>query len=137
MRSLLILLFIPIFAYAQEDSEKAVVQLSDQFMGLVKAEEYTKAFALLQPLWPIEESTYKNLVEQTNEQMGSVKNRFGAIVGTEYIRTEKVGDSLLRLIYLQKFEKSSLRWSITFYNPSGEWLVNSVSWDDKVGTLFE
>jgi len=76
-------------------------------------------------------------VEKTADQMGSIKSGFGEVTGTDFVRLETIGSSYLRFIYLQKFEKSALRWIITFYNPAGKWLVHGVAWDSSVDSLFE
>jgi len=111
--------------------------LSDQFMEFVKLEKYPEAFESLKPHWPLEEANFKALVDSTVTQMKVQKKTFGAVTGTEFIRAEKIGNSFLRLTYLQKFEKSAFRWRITFYNSSDKWLVNAVSWDHSLDPLFE
>jgi len=138
MKTLLLFLFLcPLLANAQQDSLKAMAVLSDQFMEFVKLEKYPEAFESLKPHWPLEEANFKALVDSTVTQMNAHKKTFGAVTGTEFIRAEKIGNSFLRLTYLQKFEKSAFRWRITFYNSSDKWLVNAVSWDHSLDPLFE
>jgi len=137
MKLIPLLLILPLLAFSEPEPQNAMASLSDQFMEQVQGEKYSDAFDLLKPYWPLEENNYNNLIDQTVEQMGGIKGNFGAVTGTDFVRAETIGSSYLRFIYLQKFEKSALRWRITFYNPSGNWLVHGVSWDDSVDSLFK
>jgi len=132
----LTLLLFPLSSFAGFATKAEVGEVSDEFMTLVEAEKYNEAFALLKPDWPVAEEDYQTLKTMTAEQMVVVKNGFGAVTGAEWIRTEEIGESYIRLTYLQKFEKHALKWVLVYYNPADEWLVNQVSWDDNIDTLF-
>lgn len=135
--SLALSLFLtPFVTMAALQSEDDVRKVSDQFMEQVKAEQYEDAFALLKPIWPLPEADYRGLVATTNEQMRLVESSFGKVLSFEFIRKQSAGDSLLQLIYLQKLENTPIRWVLTFYKPVDTWLVNSVSWDDTLESLF-
>jgi hypothetical protein len=63
---------------------------------------------------------------------------FGKPLGeVEFVREEFVGNSLLRLIYLEKFERNAIVWRLTYYRPNGQWFLHTLSWDDKPQDLFE
>jgi hypothetical protein len=63
---------------------------------------------------------------------------FGKPLGeVEFIREELVGRSLLRLIYLEKFERNAIVWRMTYYRPNQEWFLHTLSWDDKPQDLFD
>jgi len=140
MKSLIIHFFlagIPAVLAAALQTEDKVQEIAKQFMAEVESGNYSEGFALLKGHWPIAESDYKTLVAKTNEQMPEVEASFGAAMGIERVRSETVGESLLRLTYLQKFAKHAIRWQLTFYRPNSHWLVDHVSWDDNLEALFQ
>ena len=52
--------------------------------------------------------------------------RYGNSIGFELISNIKVGSSLVRYVYLHKFERNALRWRFDWY----------FNFDDKVQELF-
>lgn len=95
------------------------------------------AFAALASHWPLARAELDALAAQTTAQLAGVGQRFGATLGHEQLRSMEVGTSLLEHTYLVKFERHAIRFSCRFYRPDAHWLVNSVSWDDKINELFE
>ena len=47
-----------------------------------------------------------------------------------------VADSILRIAYIETFERHIIRWVFTFYRPEDRWVVNGVTWDDDIDALF-
>jgi hypothetical protein len=94
------------------------------------------AYAELSMYWPLPKEEIQNLGYQSKTQLGMVSTRFGALVGAEHAQTTLVGLSLVRHLFLIKFENHALRFSCIFYKPHKEWLVNAVIWDDKLQNAF-
>lgn len=115
----------------------ATRQLADKAVAFVKQEKFPEAYDLLKPYWPLPAVEIDGLANQMNTQWPMVKQRFGASLATEFVRTRKVGESFIEYTYIQKFERHALRWKFVFYKPVDHWLINAVSWDDEVRQLFE
>lgn len=111
-------------------------KLADQFMTLTAEGSYDKAFALMKPHWPMPAAEIDNLAYQTQSQLKMASERFGKLVGSEFIQTNKIGESYIRYIYIQKFSNHATRWMIVYYRATTEWKVNAVVWDDKTPELF-
>jgi hypothetical protein len=62
--------------------------------------------------------------------------RYGNSIGSEFIRDIRVGSSLVRYIYLHKFERNALRWRVDWYRAADDWRVVYFNFDDKVQELF-
>lgn len=118
-------------------SEKDIKKLADDFMAEISKGFYKEAFNMLKPFWPLPETEINNLADQTESQLKTVANRFGKLLGFEYIQSNRIGDSYIRFMYIQKFANHATRWMIVFYRPLEEWIVNAVVWDDKTHELFE
>jgi len=112
-------------------------KVTDKAVALFQQEKIAPAYAALKPYWPLPAVEIDNLANQTNTQWPVLKPRFGASIGTEFITEMKAGESIARFIYLQKFENHAIRWVFTFYRPKDRWVVNGVSFDDRIDLLLE
>ena len=112
-------------------------KVADQAMASAQREKFEDAYSAVKPFWPLPAIEIDGLANQMRTQWPMVQQRYGKSLATEFIKEEKVGESFVRYIYLQKFERHALRWTFVFYRPAGEgWLVNAVSWDDGISELF-
>lgn len=69
-------------------------------------------------------------------QLPVMSQRFGKSNGYEFIREEKTGESLLRIIYIHRFEKHPMRWSFYFYRGKSGWVLDTFKTDDDIRQLF-
>lgn len=111
--------------------------LCDDAVKALAQSKIRQSFALLKPHWPLPAEEIDNLSYQTESQLKMVASRFGAPTGTDFVGSKSAGQSLIRHVYLAKFERHAIRYTCTFYKPGATWLVNSIQWDDKVGSLLD
>lgn len=62
--------------------------------------------------------------------------RYGNSTGFEFVREARVGSSLVRYVYLHKFENNALRWRFDWYRAGDHWRVVYFNFDDKIQELF-
>ena len=110
--------------------------LGDAFMKLVAAGKIDDAFELMRPYWPIPQNEVNAVRVKTGQQRAMVATRFGDILGSAFVREEKVSDFIVRYTYVEKRDVHVIRWLITFYRPVDTWKVNAVTWDDDISALF-
>lgn len=115
---------------------KATKRLAENVVLLVEQNSIDDAFKQLKEYWPLTSVEIEDLLAHTKEQRQLVTERFGKPIGIEFVRTEHVGDSMVRHVFIEKFEKHGLRWQLSFYKPSDTWIVNSIYWDDKISELY-
>jgi hypothetical protein len=127
---------IPSFAETLK-TENDVKKLADNFMADIGKGAYAEAFQIMKPHWPMPEAEINNLAYQTESQLKMASDRFGKLQGSEYIQSNRIGESYVRHIYIQKFSNHATRWMIVFYRPIDEWKVNVIIWDDKTYQLFD
>ncbi|EON90563.1 hypothetical protein MARLIPOL_18148 [Marinobacter lipolyticus SM19] len=116
-----------------EDTKSLCQKAADTF-GAGKAKE---SFNILQPYWPMPSEEINNLAYQTETQLKMVSERFGKILGADFVGTKVAGTSFVKHTYIGKFEKHAVRYVCMFYKPKSEWVVNAVFWDDQTPALFE
>ena len=117
-------------------TEEDARALTEAAMQQVVAGEYQAAFEILRPHWPLPMGEFDTLLQTTMTQRSTIAPRFGSSLGYELVRSETVGDSLLRFTYIEKTERHVLRWLFRFYKPEDVWIINSLEWDDEVEALF-
>ena len=117
-------------------SEKEATKLAEQALAHFAKEEFDQGYRSLLPYWPLPEAEIVTLIDQTQSQWEIVRTRFGKTLGTEIVRTERIGSSFLRLRFIQKFDRHALRWTFAFYKPKDSWVINEVSFDDEIDDLY-
>lgn len=60
----------------------------------------------------------------------------GVIWGTDYVKTERIGSSYIRHIYLINYDSFSMRYNCSFYKPDKLWYFNRVNWDSDIESLY-
>jgi hypothetical protein len=137
MSAYLCLVALPGFALGESFANLAEARkVSDLAVSLFREEKIVEGYGILKPYWPLPPVEIDNLANQTNMQWPMVRQRFGAAVGTEFVRERKVGESIAEYVYLQKFQHHAIRWVFIFYKPQDRWFMNSVSFDDNIRSLL-
>ena len=118
------------------DNLDEVRALTQRSMDHVLAGRVDELFTVMLPYWPLPENEFSMLRMQTMTQRNVVGERFGATVGIALVYEQIIADSIVRITYIEKFERHIIRWVFTFYKPKDQWLVNSLVWDDDIDALF-
>lgn len=116
--------------------EKIVRQLVDGAMMQIANDNVKGGIETLAAYWFLSRTQLDAGISKTTEQRKSFQSRFGKPVGVQFIEQVEVAETVLRLVYLEKFENSAIRWQFYFYKPQGEWRFNYFVVDDNLGGLF-
>lgn len=114
---------------SQAQTLRSVDDLRDvtrQAMGHVLTGDFGAVFDTMAPHWPLPENELAMLSVQTLTQRNMLGQRFGKTVGVDLASEQLVGDTIMRITYIEKFEVHLIRWVFTFYKPGDEWLVNGI-----------
>jgi len=91
---------------------------------------------MVKPYWPFPEDKLETLVAQTGQQRSLLAKRLGKSLGFTLVRREVAADTFLRLIYVERFDNTGLRWTFTFYKVRDTWKFNGFAWDEEIARLF-
>lgn len=134
---LVLLLAVPP-AHAEEIKDLAGVRkVADAAMGLLGKGDVRGALIALKPYTALPVAELDVAISRSQDQRALVASRFGRTLGVEFLDQKAVGDSLVRLRYIEKFEKHIFRWQLYFYRPVETWLFDTFWFDDKIQALFE
>lgn len=68
-------------------------------------------------------------------QVVALEGLFGVPIGFERLREERFGESLLRLLYVSKYQQAPIMWEFFYYRPDGEWSLINVNIQRGFGLL--
>lgn len=68
-------------------------------------------------------------------QIATGQSLYGNPVGQELVFREPLGESVLRLVYLQKFERLPLVWEFYFYRTRSRWILINIQFQDQLDLL--
>jgi hypothetical protein len=118
-------------------TEKECRSFSDTLMDHFVAANFQEGLNSAKPYWPLPEVEIDSMANQIKQQWPVVDQRFGKAIDKEFIKEKRLGKSFVRFYYLHKFEKHAIYWQIDFYKPHEEWLINHITFLDKLDSLFE
>ncbi len=126
-------------AHGQEylKGTKELSQHAEGVMNDFEKAEYTTAFDALRAYWPIPENEVDQLESQTIKQFNVAIDRFGAVMGYDFIKEQTINDFVIRKIYVIRFEKHMIRFLFTYYKSDKGWILNAFKWDDQYEELLE
>jgi hypothetical protein len=142
MRTMAVVLLASLLAtsaLADQKGLETMVQMravTDQIMTKVGTGDLEGGLGLMQPLTVIPTSEFEAAVGQVKLQAPMYAQRFGPQTGSEFIKEDKVGDSLVRLTYIAKFEHHAMRWQFYCYHARAGWVIDTFRFDDQIQALF-
>jgi hypothetical protein len=111
-------------------------KVTDAAMVKVGSGDIEGGLKEIRPFTVIPSAEFDAMMGQLPLQLPGITARFGSSIGQEFIKEDRLGDSLVRLVYVNKFEKHAMRWLFYCYKGKGGWVVNTFRFDDKWHELF-
>lgn len=133
----IVLSTLTLLANAQGVQSVAEVRkITDDVMSKVGKGELEAGLRTFKSLTIIPEAEFEAMLGQAITQLPIAASRFGPVAGSEFLREDRIGESLARFVYIQKFDKHALRWIFYLYKGKSGWVINTFRFDDKWPELF-
>ena len=133
--SLVLLFCSNTFADTLKDAGEAR-RLTDRVMAKVGEGDIAAGLQLVKPVLVVPAPEFNSLLEQLKTRLPAMSKRFGKSIGYEFIREDKIGENLLRIVQIHRFENHAMRWSFYFYRGKNGWVLNTFKTDDDIKQLF-
>jgi len=133
-------LFIAFCSSIQADTLKdkeAARELAKKVMEKIADGDTEGGVSLVKPYFIIPDHEFAGMLNSIRMQAPAIEQRFGKTIGTEFVALEEAGDSLMLIMYMQKFEKHVMRWKFYFYKPNDAWVLNTFNTDDQIQLMFK
>jgi hypothetical protein len=111
-------------------------ELAEKVLSRAAVGDMDGIATVVKPYWPFPEDELETLVVQTAQQRNLLAKRLGKSLGFTLVRREIAADTFLRLVYVERFENTGLRWMFIFYKVKDIWKFNSFAWDEEITRLF-
>ena len=142
-KNLLIVLTTAILALgagggAAPQGEDALKQATDTFMTRVTSDQAEQALGDLVDHYWFDRSditkTKASFLNQLTPEMTKMEGSLGKALPKQYefVGTKRLGKSVVRLVYIQKFENFFAPWSFTFYKAKDEFRLAGINFGDSV-----
>lgn len=123
--------------WAQPVPTKADLRkITDQIMDQMGRGGIDAGFKLLKPRTIVPEAEFDAMVGQAKLQIPMIAQRFGDPLGSEFIREECAGQSVIKFTYISRYDRHALRWRFYGYRGSKGWVINTFAFDDKLQELL-
>ena len=117
-------------------SAGAARDFTNKIMTRIATGDIEGGLKMMKPYTIVPAAEFDAAVGQAALQLPAIAQRFGKSLSQESISESKVGESLVRLVYLQKFERHAMRWRFYLYKGSAGWVINTFNFDDRIHELF-
>jgi hypothetical protein len=115
--------------------DKDVIKKLDKFFQKIISDNIEAGYDDLLKNSPIvlKKDDLSNLIKQTSRSI----EVYGKIQGFEYVNSEIITESFIRLRYLALHANYPMRWVFTFYrSPEKSWIVSNIKLDDQSEIFF-
>lgn len=93
-------------------------------------------FELVKPYILFSETKFNEIRTELVKQEPVIKNYYGETMGFELIKVTEIGESLMLLEYIQKYENHLTYWQFYFYRPKDGWMLSVLKFDDEIKSIF-
>ena len=131
-----------LFAQAPSSDQKretppALQAVLDRVVGKLKVNDLDGVFAEYRKHAIINNQEGCRLLELNvrNARFTALQS-FGESAGVELVSRHAAGDSLLRFVYLEKFEQGAFVWTFTAYRARDEWRFLAINFTNDLDTVF-
>ena len=114
-----------------------VEKSTEAALKLVKNGQIDEFVETFKPIWKMPEKEINEAKEKLVNQKKQAGERYGKTLDIQYVKTEVVADTLIKIDYVQKFENNAMRWTFYYYKPATEWYLNTFFWDPQINLLFK
>lgn len=117
-------------------SKQVMINTCASFMELFKNGKYDEGFDMLKPYTVIEDYKMDTLAYTAKRQLTGLSRAFGKAISYELATQSEVPNSLVKLIYLLKYERSFLEIRFVLYNNGSGWTITHFKYDEKTDEVF-
>lgn len=131
------LLVIPnVLSAAEVKTEKQVETITRKCLESIGSGNIDQFISTIEPVWPYSDEELISAKEKVIQKRETNHEKYGKSLGLQHISTDLVADTVMRILYLEKFEKHAVVWKFFYYKPREAWFLNTFSWDGKLHDLF-
>ena len=79
----------------------------------------------------------EHMLKLQKENIWTILNMYSELLGYDFVKQQKYGDSVVRLVYVLKCEQVPVIWEFYFYKPVSDWTLVNIAFDTKYDLLAD
>jgi hypothetical protein len=87
--------------------------------------------------WLISDQEYASFQGQFKVDRARFRKQYGERGEMEFVREQSLSPSLVRLVYLERYQHDGILWIFVVYRTMGEWRLVGVSWKEKLAVAVD
>lgn len=108
---------------------------AETFLAGVLEGEIDKSYDELLPEWLKE--TKPQEVQVLKSQIKAALDMHGKLLDYEFIKQQKYGDCIVRLVYVLRSKRMPFTWEFYFYKASSDWSLVNIKLSDEYDLLAD
>jgi hypothetical protein len=118
-------------------TEGDIQDLCENALSHIVDGDVAQGIAILRPYaLSISKSDMDSLENQLLGQADTIKESYGDPIGYVLISRVNLKDTVLKTVYVVKYERHLIRWTFIFYKPYDSWILDFFNYDDSIEDLF-
>ncbi len=118
-------------------TERDVQNLCENALSHIVNGDAGEGIAVLRPYaTSISKDDLDSLENHLAGQASTIRDSYGEPIGYLLISKENLKDTILKAVYVVKYQRHLIRWSFIFYKPYDSWILDSINYDDSIEDLF-
>jgi len=110
----------------------------ESFIGKLRDEAAGLGTEIEQGRWLITPQEYASFRGQFVGDRGRFAMQYGERTGEfELVREEAVSPSLVRFVFLEKYQRDGVLWFFVVFRTMGDWRIVGVSWKDRLAVAVD
>lgn len=112
------------------------VATNDRMMKAIVAGDVRGALESSLPHAAVTAEQVEALIVQIEEQAPVRSQRYGLSIDYELLRNDMIGDSLIRTVFLHRFDRHAVAWQFVWYRGDDGWVLSNMRYADDLDALF-
>jgi hypothetical protein len=79
----------------------------------------------------------REIVDRLKKQTSGLLATLGTPLGYEFVKEQRYGDSIVRVVYILKYDKGPVIWDFYFYKPKSDWILITMEPGDRLAMLSD
>ncbi|MGO9412798.1 MAG: hypothetical protein ACLQCB_18880 [Spirochaetia bacterium] len=118
-------------------TEADVQGLCEDALSQIVSGDLEQGIATLRPYaTSILKEDVDSLENHLVSQASTIKDSYGEALGFVLISEDNLKDTILKAVYVVKYERHLIRWTFIFYKPFDSWILDYFNYDDAIDALF-
>jgi hypothetical protein len=124
-------------AYAQDDALENALDISHEIVMEISRGRFENAWQNVKSNSTIPADRIDQFAKEYDSRYVRTIVNFGPSTGVELIARDMLGQSMLRITYLVKYDVTGVAWFLYFYRVKGNWVLSEFNYDLNNSALFQ